>query len=114
MKSGAVNHTGWTEQANWLHGTAESVESILSARLFDSATTLALENRRLIQAMAIQQAQREHLNWELQDAREVQQRLLPQGRIEVDGLECAGHCRPAESVGGDFFDFLAVFFEGCG
>ena len=45
-----------------------------------SQTGLALENRRLTEAVASEVAQRERLNRELEIAREVQQRLFPQAR----------------------------------
>lgn len=69
-------------------------------------TALALENSRLTAAVAAEVAQRERLNRELEIARDVQQRLLPQKLPVVEGLDYAGHCRPAQSVGGDYYDFL--------
>jgi sigma-B regulation protein RsbU (phosphoserine phosphatase) len=47
-------------------------------------------------------------NWELEDAREVQQQLLPRAGPAVAGLDYAGECRPAASVGGDYYDFLPI------
>lgn len=47
-------------------------------------------------------------NWELEDAREVQQQLLPRSGPVVAGLDYAGQCRPAASVGGDYYDFLPI------
>ncbi len=43
---------------------------------------------------------------ELQDAREVQMFLLPETAPPVEGIEIAGKCVPANTVGGDFFDYL--------
>ena len=43
---------------------------------------------------------------ELEIAREVQQRLLPQGQPPIPGLEYAGYCRSAQFVGGDYYDFV--------
>jgi sigma-B regulation protein RsbU (phosphoserine phosphatase) len=43
---------------------------------------------------------------ELEIARAVQEKLLPQKFPEVAGLEYAGYCRPARAVGGDYFDFF--------
>ena len=45
---------------------------------------------------------------ELDLAREVQARLLPQETPPVEGIEYAGFCRPARSVGGDYYDFLTL------
>lgn len=41
-------------------------------------------------------------------AREIQQRLFPQRPPTVAGFEFAGSSEPAESAGGDYFDFLAL------
>ncbi len=71
-------------------------------------TGLALENSRLTAAVASEVAQRERLNRELEIAREVQQRLFPQAFPPVQGLEYAGTCRPAQGVGGDYYDFVPV------
>ena len=71
-------------------------------------TGLALENSRLVAAIAQEAAQRERVNREIEIAREVQQRLFPQKTPQVDGLDCAGGCRPALSVGGDYYDFLEL------
>ncbi len=73
-----------------------------------SQTGLALENSRLTEAVASEVAQRERLNRELEIAREVQQRLFPQAGPEVAGLDYAGKCRPASSVGGDYYDFVSM------
>jgi sigma-B regulation protein RsbU (phosphoserine phosphatase) len=43
---------------------------------------------------------------EMEIARDVQQRLLPQSQPLIPGLEYAGYCRSAELVGGDYYDFL--------
>jgi phosphoserine phosphatase RsbU/P len=48
------------------------------------------------------------LNRELEIAREVQQRLFPQSGPIVAGLDYAGKCRPASSVGGDYYDFVSM------
>jgi len=69
---------------------------------------LALENTRLSEAFAAEVAHRETLTREIQIAREVHQRLFPQTMPEVPALEYAGHCRPAQGVGGDYYDFLAL------
>lgn len=71
-------------------------------------TGLALENSRLTTEVAAEAAQREGLNRELEIAREVQHRLFPQKRPQIEGLEYAGVCRPALSVGGDYYDYMAL------
>jgi sigma-B regulation protein RsbU (phosphoserine phosphatase) len=69
---------------------------------------LALENSQLAAAVAADAVHRERLSRELEIAREVQQRLLPQTLPEIAGLDYAGICRPALGVGGDYYDFLAL------
>jgi phosphoserine phosphatase RsbU/P len=71
-------------------------------------TGLALENARLMSAIAEEVAHRERLNREVEIAREVQERLFPQTLPPICGLEYAGTCRPALGVGGDYYDFLAL------
>jgi phosphoserine phosphatase RsbU/P len=71
-------------------------------------TGMALENARLMSAIADEIAQRERLNREVEIAREVQERLFPQTLPPILGIEYAGACRPALGVGGDYYDFLAL------
>ena len=42
------------------------------------------------------------------EAQEVQRRLLPRRPVHVPGLQVAGHCQPARTVGGDFYDWQEV------
>jgi GAF domain-containing protein len=70
-------------------------------------TGLAIENSRLISSLAEEAARRERFNRELEIAREVQERLFPQSYPSIKGLDCAGHCRPALGVGGDYYDFIS-------
>ena len=70
-------------------------------------TALALENVYLTQVVAEEAANRERLHHELETAREIQERLLPQRPPIVQGLEYAGRCRPAQSIGGDAYDISA-------
>ena len=43
---------------------------------------------------------------ELEIARDVQHRLFPPHPPQIPGLDIAAYCRPAEFVGGDYYDFL--------
>jgi serine phosphatase RsbU (regulator of sigma subunit) len=45
---------------------------------------------------------------ELQDAREMQMSLLPERAPQIGAMEIAGTSIPANTVGGDFFDYLAL------
>jgi phosphoserine phosphatase RsbU/P len=64
----------------------------------------AVESKRLRQE-AVKARMMEH---ELSLAMDVQQHLLPQEQECVPGLECVGFCRPAKSVGGDYYDMLPL------
>jgi phosphoserine phosphatase RsbU/P len=48
------------------------------------------------------------LRRELEIARSVQERLFPQDPPILPGLDYAARCRPAKTVGGDYFDFIAM------
>jgi phosphoserine phosphatase RsbU/P len=71
-------------------------------------TGLALENARLAQEVVRETAQRERIHRELEIAWEVQQTLYPKSVALPAGLDYAGYCRPAQSVGGDYYDFFEV------
>lgn len=49
---------------------------------------------------------------ELEIAKDVQARLLPQQTPSLQTLECAGVCIPARQVGGDYYDFLTLRPDG--
>jgi phosphoserine phosphatase RsbU/P len=93
------------------HKRSEEPYSGTDVRLLKSVaaqTGLALENARLMSAMAEEIAHRERLNREVEIAREVQERLFPQTLPQIVGVDYAGACRPALGVGGDYYDFLAL------
>lgn len=48
------------------------------------------------------------LQKELDIARGVQQRLFPQAPPAISGLDYAALCRPAKTVGGDYYDFISM------
>lgn len=50
--------------------------------------------------------EKDRLEFELELSSKVQQALLPQQVPEIPGLEVAAFSRPAEIVGGDYFDFI--------
>jgi sigma-B regulation protein RsbU (phosphoserine phosphatase) len=45
---------------------------------------------------------------ELQSAADVQRTLFPRARPGLRTLDCAGVCRPASAVGGDYFDYVPI------
>lgn len=66
----------------------------------------ALENIRLAEQIAERLELDRRAAQEMQVAREVQEKLLPQCAPTLRTLECAGRCIQTRSVGGDYFDFL--------
>jgi sigma-B regulation protein RsbU (phosphoserine phosphatase) len=90
---------------------SEEPYSLSDAKLLGLVATqtgLALENSRLTATVAREIASRERMSREIEIARDVQQRLFPQRIPSIEGLSCAGYCRPAQGVGGDYYDFLAL------
>lgn len=73
-----------------------------------SQTGLALENAELLQNLTTEVAQRERISREIEIAREVQERLFPQTYPHIPGIDLAGYCRPAQAVGGDYYDFFPL------
>jgi sigma-B regulation protein RsbU (phosphoserine phosphatase) len=85
-----------------------SASDVQILRSVSVQTALAIENSRLTKAVATEIAQREKLNREIEIAREVQERLFPQRLPAITGIDYYGTCRPAQGVGGDYYDFLAL------
>lgn len=50
--------------------------------------------------------ERRQLEYELELAQSVQRALLPQQGPDIPGLEVAAYSRPAQIIGGDYFDFI--------
>ena len=71
-------------------------------------TGLALEVSELAHSLAAEAAQRERVNREIEIAREVQERLFPQQMPVLGGASVAGACRPAQGVGGDYYDVIQL------
>lgn len=69
-----------------------------------SIAAIAIENARLYQ-LAVEKGRMQR---ELQMAREMQTRFLPQDIPQIDGWEFAARWEPAREVAGDYFDFVPV------
>jgi dihydrofolate reductase len=63
---------------------------------------------KLIPTLAEDAVLRVKLEREFEIAREVQERLFPQTFPNVAGVEMAAHCRPAQAVGGDYYDLIDI------
>jgi sigma-B regulation protein RsbU (phosphoserine phosphatase) len=73
-----------------------------------SQAGMALENFRLARDIAEKLETERSAAREMEIAKEVQSRLLPQTAPVLKTLECAGRCLQAWRVGGDLFDFLEL------
>ncbi len=65
---------------------------------------VAIENARLVS----RDIERQRLRHELQLAHDLQLKLLPSPDTLGPGVDTAAHCQPAESVGGDFYNYLRL------
>ncbi|HEY3927867.1 MAG TPA: SpoIIE family protein phosphatase [Candidatus Koribacter sp.] len=61
-----------------------------------------------IEALIIEQKEKQKMESELAIAQEVQALLFPQATSEMESLELHGVCRPARTVSGDYYDFLQL------
>jgi len=73
-----------------------------------SQAGVALENFRLAEDIAEKLEAERRTTREMEIAKEVQTRLLPQTAPVLRTLECAGRCLQAARVGGDYYDFLEL------
>jgi sigma-B regulation protein RsbU (phosphoserine phosphatase) len=61
-----------------------------------------------IEKLILEQKEKQRLENELAIAQEVQNQLFPKPVSELESLEVYGFCRPARTVSGDYYDFLAA------
>jgi len=71
--------------------------------ILSSYMAIALENSRLYEESRDHE---QRLQSDLDTAREVQLQLLPQGTLEIRGLDVSATYLPARDLGGDFYDVL--------
>ena len=77
----------------------------LLASIASQAAT-ALENMQLAEEIAARIESERRAAREMEIARDVQARLLPQAAPRLHTLDCAARCVQARAVGGDYYDFL--------
>lgn len=61
-----------------------------------------------IEKLLAEQKEKQRLENELAIAQEVQAQLFPKEISQLESLEVHGFCRPARTVSGDYYDFLAL------
>ena len=67
-----------------------------------------LETAQLVKSMSEQAIERARVHRELEVAREVQERLLPDKLPMIFGIDASAAYRSAEQVGGDYYDLFAT------
>ncbi len=79
-------------------------------------TIMAAQSGQLIRnsQMQVEIIEKKRLESELDLARQIQQKLLPAGPPEFDGIDVASYFRPHESVSGDYYDFFLLSAERIG
>lgn len=71
-------------------------------RLVADQTAVAIDNDEL----AVELRKKERLDQELEIGAEIQRRLLPRQYPSIPGVALAARCKPANRVGGDYYDFI--------
>jgi sigma-B regulation protein RsbU (phosphoserine phosphatase) len=61
-----------------------------------------------IEKLILEQKEKQRLENELTIAQEVQAQLYPRQISDLESLEVHGFCRPARTVSGDYYDFVAA------
>ena len=85
---------------------------VLATLLFIAGIFFAMSPRRIsdyanyVPPYVSQMAEKQRVFNELEIARNIQSRFLPQVNPTVPGLAIASICRPANEVGGDYYDFV--------
>ncbi len=87
--------------------TGKDVFGLQETRLISAIASqigVAIENARLVS----RDLERQRLRHELQLAHDLQLKLLPSPDTLGPDVDTAAHCQPAESVGGDFYNYLRL------
>ena len=83
----------------------------ITVRSSDQLATLANSFNSMttsIEKLVQEQKEKQRLEGELAIAQEVQAQLYPKMITQLETLEVHGFCRPARTVSGDYYDFLAL------
>ena len=80
-----------------------SLQQIRVLQAFCDHVAVAINNARLLRA---ERAERAALDREAQEARAIQQALLPKSSPYIPGFAISGLSVPARAVGGDWYDFI--------
>jgi len=90
----------YLDSPHFVHEFTKDDLSLLT--VMANVAAIRIEHTRLAE---VEQVERMHAK-ELDQAAEIQRRLLPTRAPEVPGIDLAGYNAPCRTVGGDYFDFL--------
>lgn len=81
--------------------TGKDLDLLISA---SNQTAISIENARLYHS----EIEKNRLERDLENARHIQQSLLPKSIPEISRLQLSGVTIPAQHVGGDYYDFIKL------
>ncbi len=90
----------YLDSPHFVHEFTKDDLSLLT--VMANVAAIRIEHTRLAE---VEQIERMHAK-ELQQAAEIQERLLPTRAPDVPGIDLAGYNAPCRTVGGDYYDFL--------
>jgi sigma-B regulation protein RsbU (phosphoserine phosphatase) len=100
---------------NLLHGARLLQAAVGNVRVIvpgvavpDGTVSLLIALGLMNLLVLLEVADRLSLKNDLEVARDIQQAMLPSGSFTAPGVETAGLSRPANTVGGDFYDILPI------
>ncbi len=82
--------------------------------LADSFNNMARNLKLHMEDLKCTTAEKERLQKELEIARGIQLRLLPQHPPYIEGFDLAANNLPAQAIGGDFYDYIPVSLDSWG
>ncbi|HOF05379.1 MAG TPA: SpoIIE family protein phosphatase [Syntrophales bacterium] len=82
--------------------------------LADSFNNMARNLKLHMEDLKCTTAEKERLQKELEIARGIQLRLLPQHPPYIEGFDLAANNLPAQEIGGDFYDYIPVSLDSWG
>ncbi len=101
-------------------GVSQVAEGNLDARIEEAASTTEIHNlatsfnrmtadlRSHVDRLAIEKAERQRIEYDLDIARGIQRGLLPTTRPDLPGYDIAGWSQAANQTGGDYYDWQVL------
>lgn len=86
----------------------ESAPTVEIRHLAESFNQMTADLRSHVDRLAVEKAERQRIEHDLDIARQIQQGLLPTQKPEVTGYDIAGWSQSANKTGGDYFDWQVL------